>query len=190
MNGNVPEDTAKWTKVEAGDRPLAYDVRVYPSGILYENDGSKDNDIKSGEPLTTWISSDGGKTYTKYVDNVKTTVTKTAAQMERNVVGILLNLNTPFDATFLMYDNLGVYVGQSAVSVDSAKTRTPNFVDRSGKYRVLVAFNGRRNAAPISSGVYVLRMITFRDEISSTGERRKRLLENRVFKLGYKGNPE
>jgi len=187
--GNAPGADAKWTRVVAGDRPYNYSVDIFPSGVLVEEGRVPDPTIKSRPSLSIWVLQDGR--WWEFRDGQKTGISfeeGAGGPIETNGVGLLIDINSAFQASVLMYDNIGVHVGNAEISIDSAMAKALG--NSAGKFKILILFNGRRDSDPnkvVGSGVYLIRYLTFRDELQSTGRRERRLLENRIFKIGYKG---
>jgi hypothetical protein len=193
VNGNTPGTEAKWTRVTAGDRPYIYVVNVYPSGVLVEGkDFVPNRDIKSKNSLSTWILKDGR--WWEFKDGQMTGQSYpmggkgTKGEIELNGVGLKVDINGAFDATLMLYDNLGTYVGTEVVVIDSAMAKA--FGNSAGKFSILFLFNGRVGGPDkvASSGVYLIRYLTFRNELQSNGIRQRRVLENKIYKLGRKGS--
>lgn len=188
--GNAPGAEAKWTRVVAGDRPYNYSVDIYPSGVLVEGDGFvPDPVIKSRPSLSVWVLQDGR--WWEFRDGAKTGVSYPegpGGPIEVNGTGLLIDINSAFEASVLLYDNIGVHVGNAEISIDSAMAKA--FGNSAGKFKILILFNGRQDSDAskvLGSGVYLIRYLTFRDELQRTGQRERRLLENRIFKIGLKG---
>ena len=98
------------------------------------------------------------------------------------------SINSAFQASLLLYDNMGVHVGNAEIAIDSATAKALG--NSAGKFKILILFNGRQDSDAskvLGSGVYLIRYLTFRDELQRTGQRERRLLENRIFKIGLKG---
>lgn len=194
-NGNTPGAEAKWTRVTAGDRPYVYVVDIYPGGVLVEGkDFVPNREIKSKNALSTWILKDGrwwefedgqmtGQSYPIGGNGVK-------GEIELNGVGLKVDINGPFDATLMLYDNLGTYIGTEVVVIDSATAKALG--NSAGKFSILFLFNGRTGGPDkiASSGVYLIRYLTFRNELQANGIRQRRVLENKIYKLGRKGSEQ
>lgn len=190
--GNAPGVEAKWTLVRAGDRPYLYNVNIFPHGVLVEGkDFVPNREIKSKDPLSTWILKDGkwlefkngqltGQSYLAGPDG----------EIERNGVGLKVDINGAFDATLMLYDNMGTFVGNAVVVIDSAMAKALG--NSAGKFSVYFMFNGRYGSPDkiAGSGVYLIRYLTFRSELQLNGTRQRRVLENKVYKVGRKGSEQ
>ena len=191
--GNAPGTEAKWTKVTAGDRPYNYTVRIFPKGILDETseDYVPDPTIKSKPTLTVWVLKDG-----KWLefrdgrltgDSREAGTATTPGVLERNGVGLRIEINSAFQSSVLMYDNIGVHVGNADIAIDSAMAK--ELGNSAGKFSILIYFNGRKDqdmSKILGSGVYLLRYLTFRDELQANGSRQRKLIENKIYRIGLK----
>ena len=190
LHGNAPGADAKWTIVKAGDRPYTYNVNIFPHGVLVEGDGFVPNpQIKSKTPISVWIFKDG--TWLEMKNGQLTGESYPAGKdgaIETNGVGLKVDINGPFEATLLLYDRIGTFISSSDVKIDSATAKALG--NSAGKFSVLFLVNGR-NGSPdkvLASGVYLIRYLTFRDELQANGTRQHKVLENRIYKIGRKGN--
>lgn len=191
--GNAPGADAKWTRVTAGDRPYNYSVRIFPKGILDEtSDGYvPDPTIKTKPTLTVWVLKDGK--WLEFKDGRLTGDSREAGSptgpgvLERNGVGLRIEINSAFQSSVLMYDNIGVHVGNADISIDSAMAK--ELGNSAGKFSILIYFNGRKDqdmSKILGSGVYLLRYLTFRDELQENGSRQRKLIENKIYRIGLK----
>ncbi|MCB9496374.1 MAG: hypothetical protein H6686_05750 [Fibrobacteria bacterium] len=187
--GNAPGIEAKWTLVSAGDRPYTYVVNIFPSGVLVEDPAvPADPGIKSKPTLSVWVFRDGR--WWELVDGKLTGESHPAGPdgvIERNGVGLKIDINNAFNSNVLLYDNLGVHAFNTEINIDSAAAKALG--NSAGKFSVLILFNGRREGQItkiMGSGVYLMRYLTFRDELQPNGIREKKIVENRIFKLGIK----
>lgn len=191
--GNAPGAQAKWTRVTAGDRPYNYSVRIFPKGILDETgDGYvPDPSIKSKPTISIWVYKDGK--WLEFKDGRLTGDSREAGTalvpgvIERNGVGLRIEINSAFQSSVLLYDNMGVHVGNADISIDSAMAK--ELGNSAGKFSILIYFNGRKDqdiSKILGSGVYLLRYLTFRDELQANGSRQRKLLENKIYRIGLK----
>jgi hypothetical protein len=191
--GNAPGAEAKWTKVTAGDRPYNYTVRIFPKGILDETAEGyvPDPTLKSKPTISVWVFKDGkwlefkdGKLTGDFRDAGTAT---TPGVLERNGVGLRIEINSAFQSSVLMYDNIGVHVGNADIAIDSTMAKALG--NSAGKFSILIYFNGRKDqdmSKILGSGVYLLRYLTFRDELQANGARQRKLIENKVYRIGLK----
>jgi len=191
--GNAPGVDAKWTRITAGDRPYNYVVNIFPKGILNESqdDFVPNPSIKSKPALSVWILKDGK--WLEFKDGQLTGESYASGApgapgpIEQNGVGLKIEINSAFQSSVLLYDNIGTYVGNADIAIDSAMAKA--FGNSAGKFSILIYFNGRKDSDAskvVASGVYLIRYLTFRDELQPNGGRQRKLIENKVFKIGMK----
>lgn len=194
--GNAPTFTlAKWTPVQAGQRPPQFAMEIYPTPLLLLKPGTEDPiGLGSGPQVTVWIKSANQAEWTEVngsqigsrkvgVDPVKGTT-----GFDGLGVGPKLKLNGPFEATALIYDNLGTFVGLTTVAIDTAMIVSQGLDQGTGTFEVFIDWNGKdAKGKPAASGVYMFRVVAYHDAIDeNTGVKGRKMLLNQITKVGVK----
>ncbi|HNY30280.1 MAG TPA: hypothetical protein PKO15_05280 [Fibrobacteria bacterium] len=190
--GNAVGDSSVWVTVFNGLYPTRYRVNLYPKGGVQSNVVPDDAPVRKLPPVSAFILP-----ASNLPDAVWTPIGTTVdgvAQAGNPVItnaigqsgfyGLVVEMNTSFDADFLAYDNLGVYVGTQKILIDIEDLRARGLLV-GGKYTLAVVMNGSNMVGkPVSSGVYMIRLISYGKQ-NVNGVQVRAMLQNKVFKVGY-----
>jgi hypothetical protein len=168
--------------------PIRYSAHVYPSGGVFVAQQSQPAVIQNLPPVTAWVlpvnsSSSGNWTAVDATANGGTSTldSKTA---QDGLFGILITVNQSLDGEFIFYDNLGVFAGKVDVKTDLQTLTSEGLVSSSGKYSMVIALHDT-NTRSLASGVYMARVITF-SEVPVNGVQQRVMMQNKLYKVGYK----
>jgi hypothetical protein len=195
-HGNAPTFLlGKWTPVQAGQRPSQFAIEIYPMPLLVLTPGTPDPiGLGTGSQVTVWIKSTKQTSWTEVTGSqigtraVDTDPTKGTTGFDGLGVGPKLKLNGPFEATALIYDNLGTFVGQTSVRIDTAMIIAQGLDQGTGTFEVYINWNGKdAKGKPAASGVYMFRVVAYHDVIDeNTGVKGRKMLLNQITKVGVK----
>lgn len=194
LKGNAPpldSMKAKWTPIQAGLRPPRFDVGIYPSALMVI-DPAKNPDVNgfgTGTQMTVWVSSKKLGNNLLYPVNGSTVgnVGVDTASVRGNAIGPKFTVNGPFEANALVYDNMGVFVGQTNIKVDTAMINQGGFAAKDGSFEVVILWNGRNlSNLPVGSGIYMFRVVVYRDQEDGFGRKVRAMVMNQVTKVGVK----
>lgn len=189
--GNAPTfNLAKWTPVQAGQRPPFFKVGIYPQPLLvFKKEGTVDAlGLGTGPQVTTWIRAQGDTSWAELVGTNVGTRTTDVSGFTSVSIGPKFDVNGPFDATALIYDNIGTFVGSTTVTVDTGMIVAQGLDRGTGTFQVYIAWNGKdASGKPAASGVYMFRVVAYHDVIDEyTGIKARKMLMNKVSKVGVK----
>ncbi|MCB9496373.1 MAG: right-handed parallel beta-helix repeat-containing protein [Fibrobacteria bacterium] len=181
---------AKWTTIYAGPRPPRFKVDIYPSPVMRVDPTKLDvAGLGISEQITVWVSSKRFPDTALMKMNATgqllgTVVTNTT--VDGFGIGPKFSVNGPLEATALIYDNMGVYVGSKQITIDSAAIANGNFAAKDGSFEVALLWNGKNSLGnTVGSGIYMFRVVVYRDLVDPiTLEKARRLAMNQVTKVG------
>ncbi|MBK9576057.1 MAG: hypothetical protein IPO40_03190 [Fibrobacteres bacterium] len=189
---NAVGDSSVWVTVFNGLFPTRYRVSLYPKGGVQDAVVPDDAPIKKLPPVSAFILPGSTAPDALWMP-IGTTADAmglagnpavTNAVGQAGFYGLLVEMNTSFDGDFLAYDNLGVYVGKQNIRIDIEELRAKGMLV-GGKYTLAVVMNGSNMVGkPVSSGVYMIRLISYGKQ-NVNGIQVRAMLENKIFKVGY-----
>jgi hypothetical protein len=100
--------------------------------------------------------------------------------------GPKFSLNGPFQASALIYDNMGVFVGSTNLLLDSTAILANGYAGKDGSFEVTILWNGENaKGEKVASGIYMFRVVVYRDLIDEATQQKIRTLAlNLVTKVG------
>jgi len=198
-SGNGPSAAlGKWTPVQVGQRPPQFAVAIYPSPLLVLKTETPDPlGLGTGPQVTVWIRAANSTSWTELngtqagTRTVSTDPANGASGFDGLGIGPKFKLNGPFDATALIYDNIGTFVGSTTVAVDTGMIIAQGLDQGTGAFEVYIDWNGKdASGNATASGVYMFRVVAYHDVINEdTGVKGRKMLMNKVTKVGVKTKP-
>jgi hypothetical protein len=186
--GNRVGDSSKWVPVYTGAYPVRYTAGIYPQSVHVDS-GTTPEVIKVLPSVTSWVlpvSSSGGSWAAVGTTASASAATLDAATAQSGLFGVKVDLNTSFDGQFMVYDNLGVFVGKTEVALDADSLKAAGLVNSKGKYSLVVALNGTSaKGQTLASGVYMIRLIGYSRQVVN-GQEQRVMIQNKLFKIGYR----
>jgi hypothetical protein len=184
---NAVGTVSKWVPVLTGAVPVRYAAGVYPQSVHVATDTTAAV-IKTLPPVTSWILPTGSSATQEWTAVGSTaqgaTQTLSSPDAQSGLFGVKVDLNTSFDGQFLVYDNLGVFVGKTELALDIDSLKTAGLVNSKGRYSLVVALNGYNNGTQLASGVYMIRLISYSKQVVN-GKSQRVMIQNKLFKIGY-----
>lgn len=208
LKGNAPTlQLAKWTRIQAGQRPLRFDVSIFPKPIMVIDPAIHPDLplLSQGPQISVWLGSKGmdetGRLYPLKGSSVDGSAGVTRDAVVGNAIGPKFTVNGPFEATAIIYDNIGTYVGQTSVKVDTSMITSDivkvdsngvpsngKFAGKDGSFEVVILWNGKNEAGTsvVGTGVYMFRIVVYQDRITLDGRKTRVMVMNEVTKVGVK----
>ena len=190
-NGNAPTYLlAKWTRIVAGQRPPRFAVDIFPSPLMVVDPITHPdvNGMAAGPQMSVYVTST--KTpgvLLPMVGDVVGTTPISEAMVAGNAIGPRFTVNGPFEATAIVYDNLGVFVGQIAFQMTQTMIDNGTFAAKDGSFEVVILWNGQNlKKLPVGSGIYMFRVVVYRDQEDELGNKERAMVMNQVTKVGVK----
>jgi len=193
LSGNAPLGAlAKWTPIQAGQRPPHFEMRIYPSPVMKIDEATPDvAGFGLGPQMTVWISKrgkDAADTAMYRIDGNGNQMGGSflAPMLPGKAIGPRFSLNGPFQATALIYDNMGVFVGSTTLELDSTAILNNGYAGKDGNFEVAILWNGKNAKGElVGSGIYMFRVVVYRDLIDEATQQKIRTLAlNLVTKVG------
>lgn len=206
-NGNAPTlALAKWTRIQAAPRPPRFDVGIFPKPVMVIDPAiNPDNPVLSqGPQISVWVGSTGmdanGKFYPIKGSSVEGGSGINRESVIGNAIGPKFTVNGPFEATAIIYDNIGTYVGQTTIKVDTNmimsdvvkydSTGAPlmgKFAGKDGSFEIAILWNGKNESGKyVGSGVYMFRVVVYQNRVTLDGRKTNVMVMNQVTKVGVK----
>jgi hypothetical protein len=111
-----------------------------------------------------------------------------AGTAKGGLFGVKITLNTSFDGQVLFYDNLGVFVGKVDLKTKIEELRQRGLVGPDGKYTLVATLHDNDDKTRhLASGVFMARLISFSVQ-TVNGVQQRVMIQNKLFKVGYKKN--
>jgi len=100
--------------------------------------------------------------------------------------GIYITTNSSLDGQVLFYDNLGIFVGKVELRTDKDDLKKRGLVGPDGKYTLVATLHDNDDKTRhLASGVFMARLISFSVQ-TVNGIQQRVLIQNKLFKVGYK----
>jgi hypothetical protein len=187
---NPVTDTSRWVPVLTGPYPVRYTPGVYPAGGVFVASEVVSPVIQNLPDVTSWIlpvGADSSGTWTAVDATTNGGLTTIDAPSAKGgLFGIYITTNSSLDGQVLFYDNLGIFVGKVDLKTDKEDLKKRGLVGPDGKYTLVATLHDNDDKTRhLASGVFMARLISFSVQ-TVNGNQQRVLIQNKLFKVGYK----
>jgi fibro-slime domain-containing protein len=169
-NGVGPEVVAAWVKLELGPLPVRllalpyHPMRTWNGKVPPETEPVMQVFVRAGKGgPSPWQTLDG-----------------TPMPDTSNLVGTIVTLNSASHVTVYLYDNLGVFIARREMEEArrlAVENKIP--VDSRGNFQVWVGWDGVANKRMAPTGVYLMRVVAWR-EVEN-----RNVFRQKIVRLGW-----